>query len=119
MGESGIRRRAPANLVFEVVLRERSTPIGNAELSRAILAALDGAGWALVPRRRPMVSDKRQRMLGVYEGQITSRNLIEAAAEFETISDGEIFAATDFVAWFLPEVKGSPEHKWLERLRNR
>lgn len=117
MKETSLRRTKPVRVVEKALASTNGTT--HAELAHAVLAAIHEAGWAVVPVRNPMNMTSRQRVIVFHEGTLTSRNLIEAAAEFDEFSDDERYAASDFVAWLLPEVKGTPEWLWLERRRSR
>jgi hypothetical protein len=82
--------------------------LNNPELVADVLEALSAAHYRIVPSRPAQFENP---MLVVREGAIGSRTLIEAAALFDQISEGELFSAAEFIAWFLPEIEGTPESK--------
>jgi hypothetical protein len=90
----------------------------NAELVEDVLDALTAADLRIILARRPM-AHAGFRTLSAREGQITSRTLIDAAAEYDEASDGTDTSAAEFVAWFLIEVEDCVEHKWLAEQRRK
>ena len=123
MNTTGFRPTPPLLVIARAVHDE--------ELARLVLDSLYEAGFRVVPLRRsyPVAAadepdepeePRYQEAALMREGQIASRQLIEAAADFDRIADPANpvpFVAADFVAWLLPEVRGSPERKWLEARR--
>jgi len=78
-----------------------------------VLDALTSKGYRIVPLRR-LLFDNRPAV--IEDGLITSRVLIQAANEFDSIEPGQAYGATDFVAWLMVEVRGTPEaDKWPDR----
>lgn len=115
MTTSGMRRTTPARVIERTLAATEGTspPV----IAQVIVNELQNTGWRLVPFRGPASMENRSRVLALTEGKMTSRNLIEAAAEFDEITDDDLYSAADFVAWLIPEVRGTPEWSWLERRR--
>ena len=91
--------------------------IHDPEAAERALEDLRTAGWRLVPGRAPSPRTNENALPVLQEGQLTTRQLIDAANEFDQL-DEDLFSAADFVAWLVPDVRGSPEQLWLERRRN-
>lgn len=85
------------------------------EMAEQVLTALHDVGWRLVPFRSPSLTTESS-LPPLVEGQISSRQLIAAAASFDEI-DEDLFSAADFVSWLVPEIRNSPEAQWLEKRR--
>lgn len=100
------RIRAPWGVVYGVTL--------NSALTMDVLSELQ-TFYRIVPRRQPLIPEKHRPR--PEEGKITSWDLIAAAQEFDELSEGTKWDAEDFAAWFVAEVKGSSEWKWLEKHR--
>ena len=105
-----------AYIIHHVLAPEDKHHNGAWPVARAILDALQHAGWRLVPGRQPTPRHHEASQPPLVEGEITVRQLIDCAADFDSV-DEDLFSASDFVAWLAPDVRGSAEWEWLAKRR--
>jgi hypothetical protein len=111
---SARRTPTPLSLAYRA-LREQPPESSHHELAEAVLGRLLD-DFRLVPRRPVVLFDHTPL---VSEGEITSRDIIIMALAFDEISGDERWTASDFAAWMVAEIRGSPEQRWLEQRRLR
>jgi hypothetical protein len=113
-----IARLPSAAYIVHRVLSPEDTANHNGAwpVARAILDALQDAGWRLVPGRAPTPRHHEVAVPPLVEGEISVRQLIDSADFFDSL-DEDLFSASDFVAWIAPDVRGSAEYRWLEQRR--
>jgi hypothetical protein len=111
------RLPAAAYIIQRVIAPEDKAHHNGAwPVARAILDALDAAGWRLVPGRAPTPRHHEAANPPLVEGEISVRQLIDSADFFDSL-DEDLFSASEFVAWLAPDVRGSAEYRWLKQRR--
>ena len=105
-----------AYVIHHVLAPDDKNHNGAWPVARAILDALEAAGWRLVPGRPPTPRHHDNAAPPLVEGEITVRQLLDSAADFDSI-DEDLFSASEFIAWLAVDVRGSAEWEWLEKRR--